>query len=157
MSDERYDIMILSGGFDPLHVGHIRMIQAARDTAGLVVVGVNSDEWVTRSKGFCFLPMPERCEILASVRGVTSAVPFADEDNTAIDLIRRVHAMASQGSKIAFGNGGDRTEGNVPEVEICKRLGIDLVWNVGGGPVSRSKELWEKAKAMAIRTAEGAS
>jgi D-beta-D-heptose 7-phosphate kinase/D-beta-D-heptose 1-phosphate adenosyltransferase len=156
MDDKHYDIMILSGGFDPLHIGHIRMIQAARDAAGLVVVGVNSDAWLERNRGFCFMPLAERCEILASVRGVTSAVPFRDDDDTAIDLIRRVHAMASQGSRIAFGNGGDRTAGNVPEVEVCRNLGVELVFSVGGGPVGRSAALWAKARRLAALPADDA-
>ncbi len=132
MSDQPYDVMILSGGFDPLHLGHVRMIQAARAQAALVVVGLNSDSWVTARKGACTLPLEDRCEVLAAIRGVTSAVRFDDRDGTATDLLRRVRAVSGPDSKIAFGNGGPRTEQDVPEVESCRELGIDLVWNVGG-------------------------
>lgn len=132
MTDQPYDVMILSGGFDPLHVGHIRLIQAARAQATLVVVGLNSDAWVTQTKGSCTMSIEDRCELLAAIRGVTSAVRFDDRDGTAIDLIRRVRAVSGPDSKIAFGNGGPRTEQDVPEVGICRELGVDLVWNVGG-------------------------
>jgi cytidyltransferase-like protein len=137
---KHYDVLVLSGGFDPLHVGHVRMIQAARDLAGLVVVGVNSDDWLRRNRGQCTMPFEERREIVASVRGVTSAVGFDDKDNTARHLIGMVHKM-SPGAKIAFGNGGDRTALNVPEVDLCKELGVDLVWGLGGDRVEASSEL----------------
>ncbi len=132
MGEQPYDVMILSGGFDPLHVGHIRLIQAARAQAALVVVGLNSDAWVAQNQGGPTMPLADRCELLAAVRGVTSAVRFDDSDGTAGDLIRRVRTMAGPDSKIAFGNGGARTEESVPEVDVCRELGVDLVWNVGG-------------------------
>lgn len=124
--------MILSGGFDPLHVGHIRLIQAARAQAALVVVGVNSDAWVTKRRGSVGMPCVDRCELLAAVRGVTSAVRFNDTDGTANDLIRRVRAMTGPESTIAFGNGGPRQEVDVPEVALCEELNIERVWRLGG-------------------------
>lgn len=132
MSDQPYDVMILSGGFDPLHLGHIRLIQAARAQAALVVVGLNSDDWVTARKGTCTLPLEDRCEVLAAIRGVTSAVRFDDSDGTATDLLRRVRAVSGPDSKIAFGNGGPRSQEDVPEVATCRELDIELVWDVGG-------------------------
>jgi D-beta-D-heptose 7-phosphate kinase/D-beta-D-heptose 1-phosphate adenosyltransferase len=137
---KHYDVLILSGGFDPLHVGHVRMVQGARDLAALVVVGVNSDDWLRRNRGQVRMPFEERREIIASVRGVTSAVGFDDADDTACNLIRMVCTM-SPGAKIAFGNGGDRTEVNVPEVALCKELGVDMVWGLGGERVEASSEL----------------
>ena len=141
---KHYDIMILSGAFDPLHVGHIRLIQHARDMAALVVVGVNSDPWVTRKRGRVLTRFQERCELVASIRGVTSAVGFDDGDDTAVALLKMVCRL-SPGAKIAFGNGGDRTSTNVPEVEICKELGVDLVWGVGGDRVESSSGVIEQA------------
>ena len=110
---KHYDVLVLSGGFDPLHVGHIRMVQQARDMAALVVVGVNSDDWLMRNKGRVYMKFEERREIVASIRGVTSAVGFNDADDTAINLLQMVNTM-SPGAKIAFGNGGMRTALNVP-------------------------------------------
>lgn len=137
---KHYDVLVLSGGFDPLHVGHVRMIQSARDLAALVVVGVNSDDWLRRNRGAANMPFEDRREIVASIRGVTSAVGFDDADDTARNLIRMVHTM-SPGAKIAFGNGGDRTALNVPEVDLCTELGVDLVWGLGGQRVEASSEL----------------
>lgn len=142
---QHYDIMILSGGFDPLHVGHIRMIQHARDMAALVVVGINSDEWLTRKRGRVITKFEDRCQIVASIRGVTSAVGFDDADDTAVALIKMVCRL-SPGARIAFGNGGDRTSTNVPEVEICHELGVDLVWGVGGTKVESSSGVIESAQ-----------
>lgn len=142
---KHYDIMILSGGFDPLHVGHIRMIQHARDMAALVVVGVNSDAWLQRNRKGPTTCFEDRCEILASIRGVTSAVGFDDKDDTAVALLKMVCRL-SPGAKIAFGNGGDRTSTNVPEVEACKDLGVDLVWGVGGTRTESSSGVIESAE-----------
>ena len=143
---QHYDIMILSGGFDPLHVGHIRMIQHARDMAALVVVGINSDEWLQRSRGRVLTPFDDRCEIVASIRGVTSAVGFDDERRHARCRLIKMVCRLSPGAKIAFGNGGDRTSTNVPEVEICQELGVDLVWGVGGSKVESSSGIIESAE-----------
>lgn len=142
---QHYDIMVLSGGFDPLHVGHIRMIQHARDMAALVVVGVNSDDWLTRNRGRVGTNFEERCELVASIRGVTSAVGFDDDDDTAVSLLKMVCRL-SPGARIAFGNGGDRTSTNVPEVEICRELGVDLVWGVGGDRVESSSGVIESSQ-----------
>ena len=142
---QHYDLMILSGGFDPLHVGHIRMIQHARDMAALVVVGINSDEWLHRKRGCVLTKFEDRCTIVASIRGVTSAVGFDDGDDTAVALIKMVCRL-SPGAQIAFGNGGDRTSTNVPEVEICNELGVDLVWGVGGERVESSSGVIENAQ-----------
>lgn len=141
---KHYDILILSGGFDPLHVGHVRMICDARDLAGLVVVGVNSDDWVRRNRGRLYARFDERREIVASIRGVTSAVGFDDGDDTARALIKMVHTM-SPGAKIAFGNGGNRNAANVPEVDLCEQLGVDLVWGLGGESVQASTEFVHRA------------
>ncbi|MFV1957816.1 MAG: adenylyltransferase/cytidyltransferase family protein [Planctomycetota bacterium] len=136
---KNYDILVLSGGFDPLHVGHIRMFQHARDMAALLVVGVNSDDWLQRNRGRVYMPFEERREMVASIRGVTSAVGFDDADDTAVSLLRMVHTM-SPGAKLAFGNGGERTAVNVPEVDVCKELGVDLVWGLGGDHVQASSD-----------------
>ena len=136
----KYDVMILSGGFDPVHVGHLRMIQAAAELANEVIVGVNSDKWLTRKKGYVFMPFEERAEIIQGCDGCTKAVGFNDDDNTASDLLRVVRSMYP-GKSVAFGNGGDRTSENIPETPAAEETAIDLVWSVGGGKVQSSSTL----------------
>lgn len=136
-SSDNYDIMILSGGFDPIHIGHVRMFIAAKQMARIVIVGVNSDEWLTRKKGKPFMKLEERREVLGALWAVDNVWEFDDADDTANNLISRVHnlfALAGNRDqlKIAFGNGGDRTKENVPEQKVCEQLGIDMVWGVGG-------------------------
>ena len=83
-------IIVLSGGFDPVHKGHIRMFKAAKETNSEVIVGVNSDQWLSRKKGKPFMNEAERIEILESCRYIDSVINFDDSDNTACDLIRKV-------------------------------------------------------------------
>ena len=136
----KYDVMILSGGFDPVHVGHLRMIQAAAEMADEVVVGVNSDDWLLRKKGYVFMPHTERTEIIQGFDGCAKAVGFDDDDNTASDLLRAVREMHPD-KTIAFGNGGDRTSDNIPETPAAEEARIELVWSVGGGKVQSSSTL----------------
>ncbi len=128
---KRYDVVILSGGFDPPHVGHVRMIQDAASKCERVIVGVNSDEWLQRKKGYVFMPFEERLEMVGSIKNVSMATGFDDSDNTANDLINGVCELNTD-SRIAFGNGVDRTTKNVPEQDNCPAKGIDMIWGVGG-------------------------
>lgn len=140
-----YDIIILSGGFDPVHVGHLRMIQAASGLGKHLVVGVNSDDWLGRKKGYSFMPFEERCEIIRGFEGVDTVMGFDDSDNTACSLIRKVESsfkeLSGSDLTIAFANGGDRTSNNVPEQSVCQELDVVMVWRVGGGKVQSSSEL----------------
>ncbi len=88
-----YDVVVLSGGFDPMHVGHLRMIQESAKMAEIVIVGVNSDEWLMRKKGYIFMPHEERVEMVQGTRGVSKAMAFDDDDNSACDLLHRVRAL----------------------------------------------------------------
>lgn len=147
MTEKQYDIIILSGGFDPPHVGHIRMVQAAAKQADFVFVGCNTDDWLTRKKGYVFMSLEDRSEIMKSVKGVHAVIPFSDDDDTAIHLIKKVCALYDpRGFKVAFGNGGDRKEGNTPEQRYCENNNIDMVWNLGGGKIRSSSDLVERYK-----------
>ena len=127
--------IMVSGGFDPIHKGHIRMIREAAKK-GEVLVIVNSDEWLMRKKGFVFMPFEERVEIIQSIKGVrdTSVIGIDDSDDTVCEALRRFRPHY-------FANGGDRTNTNTPEMAVCEELGIEMLWEVGGGKVQSSSTL----------------
>ncbi len=131
-------IVAVSGGFDPIHKGHVRMIQAA-SAFGSVVVIANSDEWLMRKKGYVFMPFEERAEILESIKGVGAVVKAKDDDETVCETLRDLRPNM-------FANGGDRKDDNVPEVAVCQELGIKMLWNVGGDKIQSSSWLVEKSK-----------
>ena len=131
--------VMISGGFDPIHVGHVRMIQeAARYADGLYVV-VNSDDWLMRKKGYVFMPWEERREIIEAISGVTSVHDVDDADGTVCEALKRVKPDY-------FANGGDRKSDNTPEVQVCKDLNIEMLWNVGGGKIQSSSDLVNNQK-----------
>lgn len=124
-------IIITSGGFDPLHPGHVRMFRHAKEQCDYHVVGVNSDKWLVRKKGQYFMPWEYRAELVQSVRWVDEVLSFNDNDNTACDLLHLVREKYPD-AKLFFANGGDRTKNNVPEQQTAETLGIELLWGIGG-------------------------
>lgn len=141
-----YDIIVISGGFDPVHKGHVRMVQAAAEECELLVVGVNSDSWLRRKKGKEFMSFEERVEIMSAFRGVGYAVGFDDDDNSASDLISKTREMHPTAT-IAFANGGDRIRDNIPEVQTCLDNNVEMIWNVGGEKIQSSSDLIKNAKS----------
>ena len=135
------NVIIVSGGFDPVHKGHIRMFREAANLGANVVVGLNSDDWLTRKKGKPFMKWDERAEILESCKFINQVIPFDDSDDTASNVIERVHLMYSSDYNIYFANGGDRKLGNVPELDICKELEVVMLWGIGGGKIQSSSWL----------------
>ncbi len=143
--------VMVSGGFDPVHVGHIRMIREAAKFGDVIVIA-NSDEWLHRKKGFNFMDFKSRHEILDSIKGVIVVDSVDDSDGTVCDAIRR-HKPTY------FANGGDRGKDNTPEVVLCKEMGVELLWGIGGEEkvaasselVKRAKENAEKSEAPPIR------
>ena len=131
------DLIAVSGGFDPIHVGHVRMILEAAEHGDVIVIA-NSDAWLKRKKGFVFMPYEERAEILESIKGVFSVAEADDADDT-------VCSTLSVLVPDVFANGGDRKGDNTPEVALCKELGIKMLWNVGGGKIQSSSELVSRA------------
>lgn len=128
-----YDTVCVSGGFDPVHIGHLRMIQEASQH-GQVIVIVNSDDWLMRKKGYIFMPFEERCEILRGFAAVSETTHVDDADGTVCEALRRLKPTY-------FANGGDRKTDNTPEMDVCDAEGIQLLWGVGGGKIQSSSDL----------------
>lgn len=123
-------IVLITGGFDPLHSGHIAYFQAAKKLGDILVVGVNSDAWLTRKKGMPFMPENERCSIVKNIVGVDFVITFNDTDNSAKHAIRMVRQSYPQ-DRIIFANGGDRTSTNIPEMDI-EDDNLEFIFGVGG-------------------------
>jgi len=140
MSTEK--TVCVSGGFDPVHVGHLRMMQEASEN-GKVIVIVNSDEWLMRKKGYIFMPFAERCEIIEGFDCVATTTHVDDRDNTVCEALRRIKPTY-------FANGGDRKTDNTPEMDVCEAEGIQLLWGVGGGKVQSSSTLVESSGMVAM-------
>lgn len=136
----------VSGGFDPLHIGHVRMFKKARMMGDALVVILNNDNWLMVKKGHAFMPERERVEILREF-------PFVDRvyltDHKRNDADMSVVRALKKLKPAIFANGGDRKpEGDpVPEVAICKELGIQMVYNVGKGGKIQSSSWLIKAAA----------
>ena len=141
------NVIIVSGGFDPVHKGHMRMFREAANLGHQVIVGLNSDEWLTRKKGKPFMNWDERAEILECCKFVSQVLPMDDSDDTAKDIIVKVCKLYNnEDFNIYFANGGDRKQGNVPELDTCKKLGVVMLWGIGGGKIQSSSWLTNGGK-----------
>lgn len=123
MSEDRPTVMV-SGGFDPVHAGHIRMIRDAAQYGDVIIIA-NSDAWLFRKKGFVFMEYERRVEILNAIKGVILVDSVDDSDGTVCEAIRRLKPTY-------FANGGDRGRSNTPEQAVCEQLGVELLWGIGG-------------------------
>ncbi len=136
----------VSGGFDPIHIGHVRMFQRAKKYGTHLVVILNNDAWLRTKKGFAFMPEKERAEIIKALgadRVYITKHGDSDPDRTVCKALRVVKPDI-------FANGGDRGKGNTPESDVCKELGIRMVFGVGhGGKVQSSSWLTDAVRARA--------
>lgn len=135
----------VSGGFDPIHVGHLRMFKKARALGDKLVVILNNDNWLQSKKGSAFMPEKERAEIIR-------AFPFVDKvyitKHTKNDPDRSVTKALKALKPAIFANGGDRKNtADIPEAQVCGDLGIRMVFNVGGGKIQSSSWLIKKARS----------
>lgn len=130
-------IVAVSGGFDPIHPGHVEYIEhAAR--FGDVHVYLNTDAWLMRKKGFVFMELPQRARILWALKGVTLVIPAEDDDGTVCKTIQTFKPDF-------FAKGGDRGPDNTPEAELCSHLGIEVLYEIGGDKVESSSDLVKRA------------
>lgn len=133
----RVPTVAVSGGFDPIHKGHVQMIHEA-SKYGQVIVILNSDDWLIRKKGYKFMSFEERAFIAGNIKGVTIVTSVDDSDNTVCKALERLRPDY-------FANGGDRKLANTPEMKLCRELNIGLLWNIGGGKIQSSSDLVFKA------------
>lgn len=134
----------VSGGFDPIHIGHVRMFERAKKLGDKLVVILNNDNWLMTKKGFVFMNQKERAEIIRALSCVDAVYITRHKKN---DSDRSVcFALAALEPDI-FANGGDRKNvSDIPEAKVCARLNIKMVFNVGGGKVQSSSWLTDKVK-----------
>jgi len=139
-------IVLVTGGFDPLHSGHISYLNHADHLGDHLIVGLNSDEWLSRKKGRPFMTWRERMVVLDNLHMVGEVIEFDDRDGTACDAIRRVREKYPN-DEIIFANGGDRTANNIPEMVFND---VEFVFGVGGEDKKNSSswilEDWKKPK-----------
>lgn len=123
-------IVLVTGGFDPLHSGHIAYFKAARELGNQLIVGLNSDDWLERKKGRSFMPWNERLTIVNNLEMVDETFTFVDDDDTAKNFIRQVRAHYPD-AHLVFANGGDRTANNIPEMNV-EDDNLSFKFGVGG-------------------------
>ena len=130
-------VVLVTGGFDPLHSGHIEYFKAAKRLGDKLIVGLNSDAWLERKKGKAFLTINERVTIVENLKMVDGVVLFNDNDGSAIEAIRNVKSLFPN-DQIIFANGGDRTADTIPEIV---EKDVIFVFGVGGNKKNSSSDI----------------
>ena len=126
-------IVLVTGGFDPLHSGHIEYFKSAKALGNELWVGLNSDKWLVKKKGKAFMPMRERFTIIKHLEMVDNVFSFDDDDGTANYAIQSALALTEEEDTIIFANGGDRTSKNIPEQKLYKEhRNVQFKFGVGG-------------------------
>jgi cytidyltransferase-like protein len=139
-------IALVTGGFDPIHSGHIAYLKAARTLGDHLIVGINSDEWLERKKGRAFMPWNERLCVINNLSMVDEVYTFDDSDGSAREFIRQVRAHYPD-AELIFANGGDRTHANIPEMDV-KDDNLTFAFGVGGfDKMNSSRWILEEWKA----------
>jgi cytidyltransferase-like protein len=143
-------VVLVTGGFDPLHSGHIKYITEAAKLGDTLVVGVNSDAWLTRKKGRPFMPWLERASVIDALKPVDVVIDFNDDNNSGAHAIQQVLDMYPDAT-IVYANGGDRGQGNIPEQDLIDDPRLEYVFGVGGDDKANSSS-WILRNWQAPRT-----
>ncbi len=137
-------IIVVSGYFNPLHTGHLDYLESARELGDSLFVIVNNDHQVELKGSTPFMSLEERVRIVEALSCVHKAYPSIDTDSSVVKTLKEIwneHSSDYFFDSMTFANGGDRKPSNVPEYEICERLGIHMAFNVGGGKTQSSSDL----------------
>ena len=135
-------IVLVTGGFDPLHTGHIAYFKSAKEKGDELWVGLNSDNWLMKKKGKPFMNINERKEIIQNLVMVDKVILFDDKDNSSNDAILKALKFCSSKEQIIFANGGDRNKNNIPEVKQYKNNpNIKFIFGVGGNKKNSSSKI----------------
>lgn len=149
--DNPKKVVAVSGGFDPLHVGHVRMFDEAKKLGDKLVVIINNDNWLRQKKGFVFMPEAERAEVIKGYQAVDEVIVTEhtpnDPDTTVCKALEKLHPDI-------FANGGDRGSTNTPEANLCQQLGIEMTYNVGAGGKMQSSSWMIQNAAEALKKDE---
>ena len=142
-SRKKKKVVMVSGGFDPVHIGHVRLFNEAKKLGDELVVLLNNDHWLRLKKGYVFMPEHERKEIIEAFQAVDKVVLSRHKKNTKdISVVEDIKAIRPH----IFAKGGDRTYDNIPEVPICEELKCQMVFNLGrGGKIQSSSHLVKEA------------
>lgn len=134
-------VVAVSGGFDPIHIGHIRYLRDAKKLGDILVVMLNTDDWLIRKKGYVFMSYNERKEVIESIKYVDRVVPVIDKDKSVAKTLEGLKPNI-------FAKGGDRYLSNIPknEINICTKYKINIICGVGGGKIQSSSWLVNKIK-----------
>ncbi len=136
---DKIESVVVSGGFDPLHVGHVKMFQEAAKLASKLIVIVNNDDFLMLKKGYVFMPIDERMEIIKNISVVDKVVKAIDTDLT---VCQTLNLLAKEENIIVFANGGDRQrEKDISETTVCRDNQIEMKFNIGGGKIQSSSSL----------------
>lgn len=137
-------VVVVSGGFDPVHAGHVRMFNEAKKMGDKLIVVLNNDNWLKHKKGYVFMDEKERKEIIESF-GAVDEVIISFHKETPEDM--SVCAELKKIKPHIFANGGDRNKKNIPEIPVCEDIGCSMVFNIGkGGKIQSSSWLVKKIK-----------
>ena len=141
MRPDNQTIVVVSGGFDPVHTGHILLLNSAKALGHYLIVGLNSDEWLARKKTKAFMSWADRFAVVSNLKAVDEVLSFDDSDGTACDLLEKVKSLYYD-YPIIFANGGDRTPNNIPELTVKNIL---FKFGVGGEKINSSSHIVEQS------------